>query len=465
MRRKCHVLDDKQLALRKGMAVKTKENELLSGNIYKLLIRLALPLIAGDILQQFYNTIDAVIIGKFVGNEAFAAIGVAGTIMNVFLFSIVGFCVGTVAIFSQYYGQSNIEMYRREMFLVFVPGSVMVILLSILSVGAIPFILPFMQTPGKLMPYVREYLIVILGGMLISYLYNAANGILQSVGDTNAVLVFLTISIIGNVILDYTFVGIFSFGIKGAAIATCLAQCISAVMAGIFIRKKYPELVFGRQDMVIQKDMVCRTLYFGFATMLHQAGLYIGKVLVQGAVNTLGIFAISAYTATTRIEGFINAFSTSGLQAIAVVTGQNVGAGLKTRVRKTLKSGMILLSVMGAVLSVVLYMGAGIFMNLVNSSAGAEEIHAGIQYLQWVSCFYIFNYIGSTFVGYFRGIGKVDRAFKGTVIQMSARVILTFLMIRKLNLPGVALATGIGWMMIVTYFVFEFRKDKKHMEW
>lgn len=450
---------------RKGMAVKTKENELLNGNIYRLLVKLALPLIAGDVLQQFYNTIDAVIIGKFVGNDAFAAIGVAGTIMNVFLFSIIGFCVGTTAIFSQYYGQKNMEMFRKEMYLVVLPGSVVIILISVLSVCTISLMLPLMQTPQRLIPYVREYLVVILGGLLISYLYNILNGILQSIGNTTAVLIFLAVSIIGNVVLDYTFVGIFAFGIKGAAIATCLAQFISALLAIIFIKRKYPNLIFKRNDMVIQKDMVGRTLYFGIATMLHQAGLYIGKMLVQGAVNTLGIFAISAYTATTRIEGFINSFATSGAQAISILSGQNLGAGLKVRVRNTFKSGIILLSALGAALSIVLYLGAGTFMNLLNSNAGAEEIHAGIQYLQWVSVFYIFNYIGSAFGGFFRGVGKVDRSCKGTVIQMSARVILTFLVIKKLNLPGVALATGIGWIMIVTYFGLQLRRDNKNEEW
>ena len=113
-------------------------------------------------------------------------------------------------------------------------------------------------------------------------------------------------------------------------------------------------------------------------------------------------------------------------------------------------------------MSVVLYLGAGTFMNLLNSNAGAEEIHAGIQYLQWVSVFYLFNYIGSTFGGFFRGTGKVDRSFKGTVVQMSARVILTFVLIEKMNLPGVALATGIGWILIVVYFTLEYRKDKKY---
>lgn len=443
----------------------TKENELLNGNIYKLLVKLALPLIAGDVLQQFYNTIDAVIIGKFVGNDAFAAIGIAGTIMNVFLFSIIGFCVGTTAIFSQYYGQNNMEMFRKEMYLVLLPGSAVMVLVSLLSVCTISWILPLMQTPHRLVPYVREYLVVILGGMLISYLYNALNGILQSVGNTTAVLLFLAVSIIGNVVLDYTFVGIFAFGIKGAAIATCLAQFISAMLAAIFIKKKYPKLIFTRNEMVIQKDMVGRTLYFGIATMLHQAGLYIGKLLVQGAVNTLGIFAISAYTATTRIEGFINSFSTSGAQAMTILSGQNLGAGLKVRVRKTMQSGMTLLAVFGIVLSIILYRCAGDFMGLLNANAGAEEINAGIQYLRWISYFYVFNYIASAFGGFFRGTGKVDRSFKGTVVQMSARVILTFILIKQLNLPGVALATGIGWIMIVVYFAVKYNQDKKKMGW
>lgn len=437
-----------------------REKDLLNDNIYQLLLRLSIPLIMGDILQQFYNMIDAVIIGIFVGNHAFAAVGIAGTVMNLFLFSVVGFSMGIVAILSQYYGERNYRRFRQESYLVLVPGSITVVILSVLLIALMQPVLNLIQTPEILIPYVKQYLTVIFGGMLISYLYNIFNGILQSVGNTKAVLKFLSVSIIGNVILDYMFVGILGFGIRGAAIATCIAQIISAGSAFLRIRKCYPDLLFRKEDMQIERPMVQRTLHFGLVSVMHQASLYFGKILVQGAVNLLGVAAISAYTATTRIEGFINSFSTSGSQAMSITIGQNLGAGKKDRVKECLKKGMVLLSLLGLALSAVLFIGAPTFLKLVNRNAGAEELHAGVQYLKWVSVFYLFNYIGSAFVGYFRGIGKVEVAFKGTVLQMLFRIIISYACIRIMNLEAVAIATGIGWIAIVIYQTRTYHKIK-----
>lgn len=435
-----------------------QKNDLLNDNIYQLLLKLSIPLIMGDILQQFYNMIDAVIIGIFVGNRAFAAVGVAGTVMNLFLFSVVGFSMGIVAILSQYYGERNYRSFRRESYLVLIPGSITVVIFSAALIGMMQPVLNLIQTPSVLIPYVKQYLTVIFCGMLISYLYNIFNGILQSVGNTKAVLKFLTVSIIGNVILDYVFVGITRFGIRGAAIATCIAQAISAGSAFVCIRKQYSELLFKKEDMQIERSMIQRTLHFGLVSMLHQASLYFGKILVQGAVNLLGVVAISAYTATTRIEGFINSFSTSGSQAMSITIGQNLGAGQKDRVKECLKKGMVLLSLLGLALSAVLFIGAPAFLKLVNKNAGAEELRAGVQYLKWVSVFYIFNYIGSAFVGYFRGIGRVEVAFKGTIVQMIFRILISYACIRIMNLEAVAIATGIGWIAIVIYQTWTYHK-------
>lgn len=272
---------------------------------------------------------------------------------------------------------------------------------------------------------------------------------------------FLGISIVGNIILDYLFVGVWSWGIRGAAIATCMAQTVSVVFAFIYMRWKHRDLLFSREDMCIDGSMVRRTLYFGMVSMLHQVSLYFGKILVQGAVNMLGVFAISAFTATTRIEGFINSFSTSVGQAMTIVIAQNLGGGNRERVKECLKKGMQMLIALGIVLSVVMFAGAGGFLKLLNGNMEAAELQAGILYLRWVAVFYIFNYVGSAFVGYFRGIGRVEVAFKGTILQMSFRIVLSFLLIRKISLAAVAIGTGIGWIAIVIYQFLTYKRLHK----
>ena len=216
--------------------------DLTEGNIKRQLIYLSIPLLIGNIFQQFYNTIDSIIVGTYVGHDAFAAIGIAGTIMNLFIFIIIGCCTGISIITAQLYGEKNYDAMRNEIFLSSVLGGVVTVIISILGIFFMPIILRLIQTPSQLIGYVTQYMNVILAGLIATFLYNFLSSILRSVGNTKMALIFLVISIALNVVLDLLLIKQFSMGIMGAALATVISQLVSAVLLYLYIVFKIPFL-------------------------------------------------------------------------------------------------------------------------------------------------------------------------------------------------------------------------------
>lgn len=438
-----------------------KHTTLLSGNIKKALVSLALPLLAGTLLQQLYNTADVLIVGRFLGVNAFAAVGVAGSVMNLFLFALNGFCAGLAMIFAQFYGAGNNAAFRREVFVSLSVGSIVTALLGGLSLFALPTLLRLTQTPPSLIAPVTSYLTIILVGLFACYFYNLFSGILRALGNTRAALVFLMLCVTLNMLLDWLFVAMFAFGIAGAALATVLAQAVCAVCCAAYFFKHYRFLCCRRTDMGIYPALVKQTLKFGISFAIHQASLYIGKLLVQGAVNTLGTQGIAAYTAVGRIEGFANSFGDSGGQALSLFVSQNYGAGNRQRVREGLRQGLLLQWGLGLLFSVLLFVTAVPGMQFFLSSGDAQALHSGSGYLKLIALFYLLCFTGNTFLGYFRGIGKVLVPIGGTVLQMAVRCTFSYLWVGAWGLPAVAAATAAGWVIIVLYQVVVYRLSRR----
>ncbi|WP_050622625.1 MATE family efflux transporter, partial [Clostridium phoceensis] len=318
---------------------------LTRGSIPPQLVSLALPLIFGNILQQLYNTIDAMVIGRFAGETAFAAIGVAGTVMNLFLFLLSGCCTGISVLFAQQYGSRDLAGFRQEGFLASVFGGLFTLVLSLAALLLLRPLLTLMQTPEDVARLAADYLVVIFGGLLATFFYNLCAAALRSVGDTRSALLALLAAMAANLALDLLFVARLGMGIAGAAWATVLAQLLSVALCLLYLARRYPQLLFRREDRRLDRGLfrredrrldrglLRRTVSYGAVSALHQSSLYIGKLLVQGAVNSMGTPMISAYTATTRIEGFANSFGDSGAQAVSVFTAQNTGAGEERRGR------------------------------------------------------------------------------------------------------------------------------------
>lgn len=423
-------------------------HDLTKGKISNHLIRLTLPLIAGNIIQQFYGTIDALVIGRFASEKEFASIGVASSVMNLFMFAIIGGCVGISVIFAQLYGKNDMDSFRKEHFLVFTTG---IALTSVMSAIGIIFIYPLLcliKTPAVIADFTFDYLKAALISLPASYIYNLYAAVFRSVGRSSPALIILTAATIVNLGLDLLFIGYFGFGVRGAAYGTVIAQIISALLCIVYMKIAMPSLMFTKSDFVIDNSLLKKTLRFSFITGLQQTGLYIGKLLVQGAVNTGGISMIAAYTATTRIEGFINAFGDSGAAALSVMTAQSAGSEDAKRIRQIFKTGMILLCFFGLISSAVLFFSTSVTVELMLGKSGGFAYDNACDYMHIIALFYILNFTGSVFAGHFDGCGRVNTTLAGTVGQITFRVVLSWLIVGTHGLPSLALITGSGWLLL-----------------
>ncbi|MDO4942941.1 MAG: MATE family efflux transporter [Lachnospiraceae bacterium] len=426
-------------------------DDLTRGNIRNQLLVLALPLILGNIFQQFYNTIDSFVIGRYIGHTAFAAVGVAGTIMNLFIFVINGGCNGISIIFAELYGERKWNTLRKESFLSFSFGCFVSVGLSIIGLLTLAPLLNMIHTPAEVRVFAQDYLQMIYLGLPATFLYNWCSSVLRAAGDTKTPLCILVIAMILNFSLDYLFIICFETGISGTAAATVISQLFASIVCLMYMKIKYSCLLFGRQDMAFDYRLLLRTVNFGVVSALHQSSLYIGKLFVQGAVNTAGTEIISAYTVTMRIEGFANSFGDSGSTAISVFVAQNRGAGKNERVKQGFRKGTKMMMFLSLCLSsIMVFATPGAIILLMGKASDGLTENVEI-YMKVIAIFYILCFIGNSFVGLYRGLGMVHIPVLGTALHISIRVIFSYLLIDKIGLAAVAVATGMGWIAVVIF--------------
>ena len=420
--------------------------DLTQGNLSHHLVKLALPLVFGNILQEFYNTIDAFVVGRFAGQEEFAAIGVAGTVMNLFLFALVGCCTGFSVLFAHAYGQDDMKDLRRQEVSALVVGLACTGVLMLLGLAGMRPLLTLLQTPDALRGYVAVYLRWIFLSLPAAFLYNLFASLLRSSGDTQAALLVLAAAVGANLVLDFVFVAGFSGGIEGAAIATALTQVFSALVCYGYLHRTHRELLLHRADCRLELARLRTTLKFGLVSSLHQCSLYLGKMFVQGAVNTAGTEVIAAYTAGTRIEGFANSFGSSSSTATSILTAQNYGASRKDRVEGTFWCSLRWMAVLGTFSGIGMFLLAPYAISLMLGTSEGIAFTAAVSYLRFVALFYTFCFTGNTFTGYYSGTGRVMLPFIGALGHISIRVVLSWVLFPHMGLNAVALATGLGWL-------------------
>lgn len=436
---------------------------LTSGPIFSQLMGLTLPLLGANILQQLYHIANSLVVIRYLGDDALAALGVAESVMNLYTYVITGACMGAGVLTARFYGEQNFPRLRQQLFIsgVLIGGSVLGAV--ILGQVFLPQILMLIQTPLELMGEVSRYLHVILTGMIFTFTYNYLAAALRSIGDTKTALYILLLSLGYNLIAAWIFVVILEWGILGTALATASAQLLSSGLCLLYMMKKYPFLLFGPKDMVMDPKLAGLTVSYCAVAALQQSSLYLGKLLVQGAVNgisTVSSAYISAFTAASRIENFVQAFGISGCEAIAIFIAQNRGAKQYKRVMTGFLLGAGATIGTSAMFSVLMYQFAQplseIFLN------HSDALAPCVSYIQYISWFYILSFTGHSFVGWFRGYGRMNITFLGTTLQIVIRVIFTYLLVQSMGLNAVALSTGLGWIAIVAFHSTMFLVQLKH---
>ncbi|WP_312642550.1 MATE family efflux transporter [Hydrogenoanaerobacterium sp.] len=425
---------------------------MVSGNPAKAIITFATPMILGNIFQQLYNTADAVIVGQFIGEDALASVGVANPIMSIVIFFIFGICVGMSVLMAQLYGAADYKGFKEEASTSLIAGLVFTVALSVLCWFLSKPILVLTKTPPEILGDADRYLKIIFVGLIFSFLYNYYSAALRAMGDSKTPFLFLLLSSVLNVVLDIFFIQSLHTGVEGAAIATVISQAVSSILCILYVYRKIPLLALKRREFIFQKSILVKTINYSWISAVQQTFLYVGRLLVQGAVNPFGTSVIAAYNAATRVEGFVLAPFDSMSASISTYCAQNMGAGLKHRIKSGYKIGTVINIIYSLVACAVLFLFAPQIMQLfVNANEASSVIKVGSEYLQMMAFFYILA--GMTYImqGFFRGVGRLKITMVTTGSQILIRVILSYLLVPKLGVSGVCYATLIGWIFMVLF--------------
>lgn len=427
------------------------KGDMTQGNISKILITFAIPMALGNVFQQLYNTTDAIIVGRFLGKNALAAVGVANPIMSIAIFFIVGLCIGISVLVSQFFGAEKYELLKKELSTALLAGLAFTIVLSVVFILIARWVLIITGTPDEILRDADLFLKIIFGGLIFSFLYNFYSSCLMAIGDSKTPLIFLIISCILNGILCVIFIAFFKFGVAGSAIATVTAQGISSVLCIAYVYIKVPLLRLRLQELTLDMDLLRQTIQFSWVSAFQQVSLYIGKLLVQGVVNPFGTNAIAAYNSVTRVDSFVLAPGDSFAASTATFSAQNKGGRMWKRIIEGYKKSNVIISIYTAIVALLVFWGADGIMHLFVPGTETEVIALGVQYLKLMSIFYMLSGFCNIFQGLFRGVGKLRITFIATILQMSVRVGLSYVLAARLGISSVCYGVAAGWICMIIY--------------
>ncbi len=423
--------------------------DLTDGNITKTMLIFALPMIAGNLLQQFYNITDTFIVGRYVGSNGLAAVGSAYSLMTFITSIIIGLSMGSGALFSIYFGQRNLDKLKNSIFVAFIIIGITTIVLNVLSFVFIDGILVFLRTPQEIYSLMRDYVFIIFMGLTASFIYNFFASVLRSIGNSFIPLVFLAVSAVLNIILDLVFIINFNWGVGGAAAATVIAQYVSAIGILIYTIKYFPEIRVSKKHVKITKASVSELSQFSFLTCLQQSVMNFGILMIQGLVNSFGTAIMAAFAAAVKIDSFAYMPVMDFGNAFSTYTAQNYGAKKTERIEKGIKSAVLTAAVFCIIISVLVCVFAKYLMLIFINPQETEIISAGVHYLRIEGAFYIGIGFLSLFYGFYRAIKIPAMSVVLTVISLGARVLISYTVssIPSIGVTAIWASIPIGWFL------------------
>ena len=437
--------------------------DLTTGSITGTMLRFALPMIAGNLLQQFYNIADTLIVGRYLGVQALAAVGAAYALMSFLTSILLGLCMGSGAVFSLRYGEKNERMLKSSMFVSFVLVAAVALVLNTAVFLFIDPIMYLLCVPVEIYGFMREYLWVIFFGISAVFLYNYFACLLRAVGNSFIPLVFLGISALLNVGLDLVFVLVFKWGVAGAGAATVVSQFVSGIGICLYTYLKMPEFRINRSYMKMDRKVLAEISGFSFLTCVQQSVMNFGILMVQGLVNSFGAVVMAAFAAAVKIDSFAYMPVQDFGNAFSTFIAQNYGAGRHDRVEKGIKSAVTASVLFCLVISFIVCVFARELMLVFVQPQEAEILAVGVQYLRIEGTFYCG--IGCLFLlyGLYRAVRKPEMSVVLTVISLGNRVVLAYILsaIPAIGVVGIWVSVPIGWFLAdCTGFVYYWMKRK-----
>lgn len=433
-------------------------NDMTNGKPAKLILLFTIPLLIGNIFQQFYSMADTIIVGRTIGVHALAAVGATGAISFLILGFVTGITSGFSVITAQRFGANDMQGVRRSVATsITLSTAVTVVLTAIAMLLTMPM-LQMMNTPADIIQDSYNYIIVIFAGIFASVFYNLISSIIRALGDSRTPLLFLILASVLNILLDLVFILCFGMGVAGAAYATVIAQVVSGILCVIYSLKRFPLLHLHREDWRFDWSFAWAHLKIGLPMAFQFSITAIGVMVMQAALNSFGSVTVAGYTAASKIEQIVTApFGSIGV-AMATYGAQNFGAGKMHRIRSGTNAAT-LITVGFTALAVIVSLLLGTPLVHVFVSDGTPEVYSQAQvYLNIISGFYLV--LGMLFIyrNVLQGIGKGLVPFLAGVIELIMRILIAFTLAAPLGYAGVCLANPAAWLgatipLLIAYFV------------
>ena len=436
-----------------------KDRDLTKGSISKNLIFFALPMIAGNLMQQFYNIADTLIVGQTIGKDALAAVGSAYTLMTFITSIFLGLSMGVGALFSIYYGKGDREGLKKSTAQSFILITAVTLVLNALAFIFVDGIIAFLQIPSQLCGMIKEYLVIIFFGIIATSVYNFFTCLLRAVGNSSVPLYFLAVSAVTNIVLDLVFVLKLDLGIKGVAIATVIAQYLSGIGILIYCIAKCKELLPDKAHFKFNAQMMKEIINMSFLTCAQQSAMNFGILLIQRLVDSFGAVTMAAFAAAVKIDTFAYLPVQDFGNAYSTFVAQNYGAKNSERLKSGMKKATALASGFSVIISAHVFIFAKPLMMIFVKSNELEVLQSGVRYLRIEGAFYIG--IGCLFLlyGFYRAVKRPGMSLILTVISLGLRVALAYVLAPIMGEVGIWLAIPIGWILAdITGYAYYFAK-------
>ena len=426
---------------------KAKVNDMTVGTPIKAILLFAVPMLIGNVFQQFYNFVDTTVVGKFVGADALAAVGTTGS-MNALLICIaMGLSNGAGVIISQCFGAQRYDEMKKAVTAMMYVASVTGLVITAAGIFLAGPAMRLLGVPDNIIHLSVLYMRIVFGFSLTGIFYNAFAAILRSVGDSRTPLYMLIISSVINVVLDLLFVLKFGMGVAGVAYATVIAQGVSAALCAMYIIKHRYQLHLDALSKLPPKYMVVKIFRIGMPSAFQSAMISLGGISVQGLINSFGTDAMAAYTASSKIDSVAIQILISIAASLSVYSGQNMGAGNIKRIRTGLRQTlMVMIPICTAVAAVMLIFKRQILGIFLDADSAQNAIEIGCMYLSVIGIGYIIAGIMQSYQNLLKGCGDVNVCVAAGLAELGVRVGASYLFVIFWGLQGVFIAIPVSWM-------------------
>lgn len=434
------------------------------GKPMKMILDFTIPVFIGNVFQQFYNMMDAIIVGKFVGTKGLAAVGSTGTIMFLIIGCLTGLTAGFTVLTSQKYGAGKMQEMRQTVGNAVILCLVISVLMTAVSMLGMNWLLHFMNTPDDIFADAYAYIMVICGGIFAQVLYNILASILRALGNSKTPLYFLILAALLNIVLDLVFIIALHMGVAGAAWATIISQGVSGVLCLVYIVKCVPELKMTADDWKFRWNIAQKQIAVGIPMGLQYSITAIGTMMVQSALNILGSYAVAAFTAGNKIENiFTQAYVAIGT-TMATYNAQNIGARKLERVRQGFNSAHIIGIIYALVTGVIIFTVGKYLAYLFISDNAAEVIPMVDIYVKCVAVFFIPLHFVNALRNGIQGMGYGLLPMLAGVAELAGRGITAMIAASKHSYFGACMASPVAWVLaggLLIGMYFYVMKDMK----